>query len=109
MGQMQDRILDAIRARALKHKLDFVQQPDCSNVGTVYLMTGLTSKLAFHYDFQPMTATLQFYPEGKPVVWTCGFTDKNCVLDVYLKYEKIEEKMNEVFALVEETGRSLKK
>lgn len=105
MGQMQKKILEAIRERAGKAGLEFVDQPQYANTGTVFLMVGLETVLSFGYDFQGTTASLQFYPKGKKVVRTCGFTHADCVLNAYLKYEDLFAEMREVYKLVDSVGR----
>ena len=109
MGEMQTKILTAIRKHAEKAGLEVVDQPQYSNTGSVFLMDGFTTKLSFGYDFQAGYATLQFYPEGKKISRTCGFTDPDCVLNAYLKYEDLSGKMQEIYKLIDTLGGVLKR
>lgn len=105
MGDMQKKILKAIRERAEKAGLEYVEQPACANTGSVFLMDGFETKLSFGYDFQGAYASLQFYPAGKKVVRTCGFTHEDCVLNAYLRYEDLFAEMRSIYALVDSAGR----
>jgi len=99
--RMQTKILTAIRERAEAAGLEWIDEPYCANVGVVYMMRGLESLLSFGYDFQAGDATLQFFPQGKEVVRTCGYTHRDCVLHARLRYNDLGGQMREVYQLID--------
>lgn len=101
MPTMQEKVLDAIRKRAEKAGLDFVQQASYSNTGLVFLQVGFDTVLSFAYDFQTATMSLQFYRGKDRPVMTCGFKERSCVLSVYCRFEEMAPKMKQVFDLVD--------
>jgi hypothetical protein len=59
MGQMQDKIMTALRGLAEAAGLDFEDQPDVSNTGTVYVQRGFDTLAVLRYSFQQDYCTLQ--------------------------------------------------
>ncbi len=95
MSAMQKKIMGAIRATVERSGYEFLQNENWANTGTVYVQKKdlFSSVLTFYYDFQSSYAKLQFYPGNVKPTGTCGFTDRECVNDVYFSYtdsEKIE-------------------
>src|SRR5512135_360544 len=99
--RIQDKVLKAITKAAEKAGFEVVTREQYANTGSVFLMKGLDTLLSFGYDFQGSYASLQFYPKGKKIVRTCGFTHEDCVLSTYLEYHNMADKMTEIFGLID--------
>lgn len=65
MGQMQTKILARLREQAEASGLDFVEQPDYGNTGTVYVQADdFDTVVEFRYDFQNTYATVKLSGAG---------------------------------------------
>ena len=86
---IQDKALAAIKKLAKNFGLEFVEQRQWANTGSVMLMDDLDNVLHFGYQFHRDYAVLQFYPGDKPIVNTCGFTHQACIQDAYIPYHEL--------------------
>jgi hypothetical protein len=78
-----------------------------SNIGDVYIVDGLLTKLSFHFNFQNDCTNLQFYPEGIQPVGTCGFTDSKCVKNFHIQYID-NKKLEELFSFFNDKIKEIK-
>lgn len=101
---VQKQALSALKDRAEKAGLNWVESRAWANTGKVYLQRSLSfeTRLSFAYRFDPAYGKLQWYRGKDEPVATCGFTHENCVLDVLLKYHDMGSSMQRMFELIEQ-------
>jgi len=97
MGDIQKKVLGAIRERAEKGKLEYLENRSASNVGFVYLQSGFKTILSFSFNFQPDGFTLRAFSAGHKPVQACGFNPKGCSLSISSNVVDLDKKMPSVF------------
>lgn len=106
MGEMQTKVVDAIRTAAKEVGLDCVVNMNYANTGNIVFQRGFDTVLSCSFDFQPSYASLQFYPPGAKPIMTIGFTDKNCLLSTDLKYEDMGESVRKMLDFIKSKGQA---
>jgi hypothetical protein len=80
---IQKKVMDHLEKIATDCDLDFVEQPQFSNTGMVYLQRGFYTVISFSYHFSDSKVELQWYPAGVETKRSVGFADSRCILNIY--------------------------
>lgn len=106
MGEMQDKVIAAIKDASKAAGLDCVVNMNYANTGNMVFQRGFDTVLSCSFDFQPSYASLQFYPPGARPVMTIGFTDKSCLLSTHLRYEDMGEAVRKMLDFIKSKGQA---
>lgn len=99
---IQTIVMDEIKRSVEEKNLTFSVDYQFANTGTIRIMKGLKTILAFAFNFQSSWKTIkfQFYPGDKNVVATCGFTHGDCIRTDYFEYHQIETQVPNIIDFI---------
>lgn len=106
MGEMQNKVVDAIKGAAKEAGLDCVVNYDWANTGNMVFQRGFDTVLTCAFDFQPANASFQFYPPGVKPVMCIGFKHEQCVERVWLKYESMGDDVRKMLDFIKSKGQA---
>lgn len=99
---LQKKVMDYLEKIADDCGLDFVEQKECSNAGSVFLQVGFKTVLSFSYLFQDQdcTISLQWFPEGKIARRSVSYLNNNCILNIRSDITSLPESIEKCESLI---------